>query len=60
MRLTQCDVDVENHTRCGEEPCSDCCDHDEVEDGFCLNCGDDRSEWLMMAVYDRAKDSRYE
>lgn len=34
------------------------CDHDDVEDFTCLDCGADRFEAVMSAAYDRAKDRR--
>ena len=32
------------------------CDHFDLEEGICLDCGLDRREDLMCAAYDRAKD----
>jgi len=40
--------------------CPKCCDHSDMEDAHCLDCGEDRTEDLMAAAYDRAKASRYE
>lgn len=34
------------------------CDHTDMEDGHCLDCGADRTEELAAAAYDRAKDLR--
>lgn len=36
--------------------CEHCCDHADMDDGHCLDCGADRTEDLMAAAYDRAKD----
>ncbi len=36
--------------------CPECCEHQDLDCGHCLDCGSDRTEWLMMAAYDRAKD----
>lgn len=38
--------------------CEDCCEHGDMDDGQCLDCGADRTEDLMAAAYDRAKDAR--
>ena len=31
---------------CGDDYCEQCCPHDEIEDGHCLLCGADRTEYL--------------
>jgi hypothetical protein len=36
--------------------CSDCCEHADMDCGQCLDCGEDLTEWLACAAYDRAKD----
>jgi hypothetical protein len=36
--------------------CADCCDHDDLEDGFCLICGEDRTEDLAARAYDLLKE----
>lgn len=33
------------------------CDHDDVDDFFCLDCGADLTEEILSKAYDRAKDS---
>ena len=45
-----------------KQPDPEDCDHDfDSEEGFhCLNCGEDGSEWVSMAAYDRYKASRYD
>ncbi len=43
----------------GAEVCKECCEHSDMDEGHCLICGDDRTEWLMCAAYDRAKSARY-
>jgi hypothetical protein len=40
--------------------CPECCDHADMEDGICLECGEDRREDLAAAAYDRAKGARYD
>lgn len=40
------------------EVCESCCEHDELDCGHCLDCGADRTEDMMAAAYDRAKDAR--
>lgn len=34
------------------------CEHTDVEDMHCLDCGADRTEDIMSAAYDRMKDIR--
>ena len=29
------------------EACPECCEHDEHDHGICLNCGADRTDWLV-------------
>lgn len=36
------------------------CEHFETDHGVCLDCGEDQTEWLAMAAYDRAKDAKYD
>lgn len=36
------------------------CEHTDLDDGHCLDCGEDRTEWLAMAAYDAAKGARDE
>jgi hypothetical protein len=51
----------ENHA-CGEFTvagvCQSCCDHLDMDEGYCLDCGKDRTEELSALAYDRAKDFR--
>lgn len=43
----------------GSNPiCEDCCDHDDMENAECLNCGADRTEDLAAQAYDSAKAAR--
>lgn len=41
---------LEDHTNCEDEDCAECCEHDDHEDGHCLNCGKDVSEDLRNAA----------
>lgn len=34
------------------------CEHWELDHGVCMDCGEDQTEWIMAAAYDRAKDFR--
>lgn len=34
------------------------CEHSDMEEGYCLDCGLDRTEELASLAYDRAKDRR--
>lgn len=34
------------------------CEHQDMEEGHCLDCGLDRTEELSALAYDRAKDFR--
>lgn len=34
------------------------CEHGDMEDGWCLDCGEDFTADLMALAYDRAKDLR--
>ncbi len=43
---------------CDELECQECCAHDSTDHGFCCDCGADRTEAMMSAAYDRAKDIR--
>jgi hypothetical protein len=43
----------------GPDICSECCQHEELDHGTCMNCGEDRSEWASMAAYDDYKSARY-
>lgn len=36
----------------------DACDHADLENGHCLDCGADRTEDMMARAYDAAKDAR--
>lgn len=36
--------------------CPECCDHGDVDDCQCLDCGTDLTEELSTRAYDRAKD----
>ena len=38
--------------------CPECCEHGDMDHGLCLDCGEDRTEDMMAAAYDRAKDSK--
>lgn len=40
------------------EVCEECCEHGDMDEGQCLDCGADRMEDMMAAAYDRAKDAR--
>jgi hypothetical protein len=42
----------------GSDICDECCDHSDMEDGYCLICGADRTEDLAAQAYDRAKAIR--
>ncbi len=37
---------------------ADECEHLDVEDFHCLDCGADRNEHIMSAIHDRGKDLR--
>lgn len=46
---------------CGTEDqydsiCKECCEHGDMEEGYCLICGTDRTEELSAMAYDRYKD----
>lgn len=42
---------------CTEEfPCEACCEHGDVEGGWCLDCDKDLTEDMGADAYDRAKD----
>lgn len=48
-------------TECSHEPaefCFHCCDHQDLENMHCIDCGADRTEEIMSRAYDRAKDFR--
>ena len=36
--------------------CPDCCEHGDMDEGICLDCGEDRREDLAARAYDRMKD----
>jgi hypothetical protein len=40
--------DTERCWECGADPeiCPCSCDHYDLEDGYCLQCGQDCTEWL--------------
>jgi hypothetical protein len=43
-----------------EDELDEDCEHDDIEDGFCLICGEDCSDELMVEadyLYDMMKDS---
>jgi hypothetical protein len=43
--------------RCTEDsPCEDCCEHQDMDDAHCMDCGKDRTEDLSCAAYDRMKN----
>lgn len=42
----------------GPDVCEGCCEHGDMDEGICLECGMDRREDLMAAAYYRAKDFR--
>lgn len=42
----------------GDERCESCCDHDDIDETTCLECGADMTEQMMADAYDRAKDLR--
>lgn len=48
-------------SECGEvaeygDICQSCCEHGDMDDGHCLDCGKDRREDLMSDAYDYYKD----
>jgi len=49
------------HDECPDdgEVCADCCDHSDMDGGWCLICGTDRTEDLASEAYDRAKAAMY-
>lgn len=51
-------------TECGEEThldiCQECCEHGDLEDLQCLDCGKDCTEDLMTRAYDLYKERKYE
>lgn len=53
MKLVKCEVCGE---KCEQEVCPKCCDHSDIDNFYCLNCGADRTEDMMSRAYDRAKD----
>lgn len=42
------------------EVCPADCTHEDITDGYCDLCGEDRTEWLAMAAYDYAKGMKYD
>lgn len=53
--------DVETLLRSAEKheiPDDEECEHADMDDGICLDCGADRTEELAARAYDRAKDFR--
>ena len=38
------------------DTCQECCEHIDMDDGYCLLCGKDRTEEMMSLAYDRYKD----
>lgn len=40
----------------GECECQECCEHGDMDGGYCLDCGKDRTEELMSRAYDYYKD----
>ena len=38
--------------------CEECCEHGDMDDAQCMDCGADRTEYLSAMAYDRAKDQR--
>lgn len=51
---------------CGEpaldkyDICKQCCSHDDMEEAFCLICGEDLTEELSAKAYDAYKDRIYD
>lgn len=41
----------------GPTSCHECCPHDELDHGICLDCEKDLSERIYAQAYDRYKDS---
>lgn len=39
-----------------DDYCEDCCEHGDMDEGYCLDCGADRTEELSALAYDRYKD----
>lgn len=56
--LKKCDVcGCANNSEYGDT-CRSCCEHGDIDEGHCLECGGDFTEELMAAAYARAKDAR--
>lgn len=55
--MTNAEQIKEEH-ECGkdDEVCEECCEHDDMDDFYCCNCGKDCTEDIMARAYDRAKD----
>jgi hypothetical protein len=47
-RAHNCDID-------DGTSCTECCEHGDMDGGQCLDCGQDRTEDMMAAAYDRSK-----
>lgn len=46
---------------CEKEGCQICCEHDEFEDGYCLNCeAEAHNHFDCDKLMDAAKDAEYE
>lgn len=43
---------------CDGETCQECCQHDELDHGICMDCELDMSDDIAARAYDRAKDLR--
>ena len=46
----------ECNPRCEEPDCQECCEHDDMDGGWCLDCGLDRTSDLAARAYDKWKD----
>ena len=36
----------------GESPCEDCCEHTELDHGFCIDCGKDTGSLWVDRMYE--------
>lgn len=57
-KQTMCDECKESPVGEYGDLCPSCCDHSDMDDFICLLCGEDRTDDIMSAAYDRAKDLR--
>jgi len=40
--------------------CEKCCEHGDIDEGVCLDCGKDFTESMAAAAYDRWKSMRFD